>query len=69
MTADAWSHQIALTQQQVETLRAALPHPTQWSAALKDAVDALETALEALHRAHAEQQQLQPLHTQRRTTI
>jgi PAS domain S-box-containing protein len=59
MTADEWSHQIALTQQQLETLRVALPHPTRWSAALKDAVDALETALEALHRAPAEQPQLQ----------
>jgi PAS domain S-box-containing protein len=59
MPGDQWHHQLEVFQQDVETLRSAIPHPTRWSAALKEAVDALETALEALRVADEERQQHQ----------
>ena len=59
MTGDQWHHQLEVFQQEVERLRSAIPHPTQWSAALKEAVKALETSLEALRVADEERQQHQ----------
>ena len=57
MMTEEWHHQIDAFQQQVETLRSALLHPTQWSAALKDAVEAMQTSLEELQVAGEERQQ------------
>jgi hypothetical protein len=57
MTTDEWHHQIDTFQQQVETLHSAIPHPTQWSVALKDAVEAMQTSLAELQVAGEERQQ------------
>lgn len=56
MTGDQWYHQLEVFHQNLETLRSAIPHPTQWSTALQEAMEALETTLEALRVADEERQ-------------
>jgi PAS domain S-box-containing protein len=57
MTTEEWHHQIDAFQQQMETLRSAIPHPTRWSTALKDALEAMQISLEELQVAGEERQQ------------
>jgi PAS domain-containing protein len=57
MTTEEWHHQIEAFEQQVETLRFAVLHPTQWPVVLRDAMEAMQTSLEELHVAGEERQQ------------
>ena len=59
MIPEEWHQRLIEFAQQVETVRAALPHPPQWAAALQEAVAGMETSLEELSLAEEERQQHQ----------